>query len=113
MKVIRSNAENSLETRKTNYDCAKSHSIKSEFSINEKVYWKKTICKKGRCPKLSQIWQGPFEVKSKLADLKYVITDENGTKVIVHINNLKPCLNNAIEMRRIGMRGRPLSNRKS
>ncbi len=64
MKVIRSkirsNAEKSLETRKSNYNRAKTHSIKSEFSINEKVYWKKPICKKGRCPKLSQIWQGPF-----------------------------------------------------
>ncbi len=62
MKVIRSkirsNAEKSLETRKWNCDRAKSHSIKSEFSINEKVYWKKLICKKGCCPKLSQIWQG-------------------------------------------------------
>ncbi len=84
MKVIwskiRSNAEKSLETRKSNYDRAKSRSIKSEFSINEKVYWKKPICKKGRCPKLSQIWHGPFVVKSKLTDLNYVITDENRTK---------------------------------
>ncbi len=40
MKVIRSkirsNAKKSLETRKSNYDRAKSHSIKSEFSNNEK-----------------------------------------------------------------------------
>ncbi len=43
---IRSNAEKSLETRKSNYDHAKTRSIKSEFSINEKVQWKKPICKK-------------------------------------------------------------------
>ncbi len=61
----------------------------------KKVNWKKLICKKGHCPKLSQIWQGPFVVKSKLSDWNYVITDENGTKVTVHINNLKSCLNNA------------------
>ncbi len=112
MKVIRSNAEHSLETRKSNYDSAKSRSNKSEFSIDEKVYWKKPICKKGRCPKLSQIWQGPFVVKSKLSNLNYVITDENGTKVTVHINNLKSCLNNSIETKRIGTRGRPPNNRK-
>ncbi len=52
MSKIRSNGENSLETRKSNYDCAKSCSIKSEI------------------------------------------------------------LNNAIETRRIGIRGKPLSNRK-
>ncbi len=116
MKVIRSNirsnAEKSLENKKSNYNHAKSHSIKSEFSINEKVYWKKVICKKGRCPKLSQIWQGPFVVKSKLSDLNYVTTDENGTKVTVHINNLKSCLNNSIETKRIRTRGRPPINRK-
>ncbi len=70
MKVIRSkirsNAEKSLETRKSNYDRGKTRKIKSEFSINEKIYWKKPICKKGRCSKLSQIWQGPFVVKSKV-----------------------------------------------
>ncbi len=108
MKVIRSkirsNAEESLETRKSNYDHAKSHSFKSVF---QKVYWKKPICKKGRCPKLSKIWHGPFVIKSKLSDLNYVIMDENGTKVIVHINNLKSCLNNLMEMKRIGTRGRP------
>ncbi len=40
MKVIRSkirsNAEKSLETRKSNYDRTKTHSIKSEFSTNGK-----------------------------------------------------------------------------
>ncbi len=75
------------------------------------MYWKKPICKKGRCPKLSQIWHGPFVVKSKLSDLNYIITDENGTKVTFHINNVKPCLNNDIEAKKIGKRVRP-SNRK-
>ncbi len=66
MSKIRSNAEKSLETRKSNYDHAKTRSIKSEFSINDKVYWKKPICKKGRCPKLTQTWRCPFAVKSKV-----------------------------------------------
>ncbi len=116
MKVIRSkirsNAEKSLETRKSNYNCAKTHSIKSEFSINEKVYCKKPICKKGRCLKLSQIWQSTFVLKLKLSDLNYVIMDENGTKITVHIDNLKSCLNNSIETKQIGTRAWPPINCK-
>ncbi len=50
MKVVRSeirpNAEKSLETRKSNYDRAKSRSIKSEFSINEKYTVKKPYIRK-------------------------------------------------------------------
>ncbi len=115
MKVIRSkirsNAEKPLETRKSIYYRERTRSIKSEFSIIEKVYWKKPICKKGHCPKLTQIWRGPFVVKSKLSDLNYVITDENETKVTVHINNLKSCLNDLIETKLVGTRGRRPINR--
>ncbi len=59
----------------------------------------KPICKKDCSPKLSPIWQGQFVVKNKLSDLNYIITNNTGTTVTVHINYLKPCLDHVIKLK--------------
>ena len=87
---VRSNADKAVAKRQKDYDNAKNRKISASFKEGDLVYWKKPVNKKGKCPKLNQIWQGPFRVKSKLSELNYVITDENNTLVTIHINNLKP-----------------------
>ena len=113
-QVIRSkareNATKSLEKRKKNYDKSKARIVKEEYKANDKVYWKKPIAKKGISPKLSQIWQGPFIIKEKLSDTNYVICDEKGTNVTIHVNNLKKCNDKDVKAKNIRNRGRPRKN---
>ena len=111
MKVMRSEAreksEKSLSKRKKCYDNSKSRSIRMSFKPKDLVYWKKPVAKKGRSPKLSPIWQGPFLIESKLSDLDYVITDEKKNQVTVHVNNLKLCTDHNVKAKNISTRGRP------
>lgn len=111
MKVIRSNVrkehEKSLVKRQQCYDKAKNRDIREEYKIGDLVYWKKPVAKKGRSPKLSPIWQGPFTIKNKLSLYNYVLTDEDNSVVTVHINNLKLCKDSLAEPVKIGTRGRP------
>ena len=104
---VRENGAKATVSRKKTYDSSKKRDIKQSFEIGDKVYWKKPIVKRGRSPKLAQIWQGPFIIKSKLSDLNYVIHDENNTNVTVHVNNLKLCLDDDTPAKAIGKRGRP------
>ena len=81
--------------------------IRQSFEIGDLVYWKKPVNKKGLSPKLQQIWQGPHKINSKLSELNYVLTDDNGTKITVHVNNLKLCADRNLPTKRIPTRGRP------
>lgn len=104
---IRVNSEKALVKRQQNYDNNRTRLIKSPFNVNDHVYWKKPICKKGLSPKLMPIWQGPFIIRSKLSDLNYVIGDETNSSITVHVNNLKLCLDPNVKPINLKFRGRP------
>jgi hypothetical protein len=104
---IRDNAAQSLEKRKKDYNSAKVRKIRDDFKIGDHVYWRKPIVKKGKCPKLSPIWQGPFNVKNKQSDVNMIISDSDNTCITVHVNNLKLCHDVNVPTKRIGTRGRP------
>ncbi len=104
---IRVNCEKSLAKRQRDYDNAKTRSIKESYSEGDLVYWRKPIAKKGRSPKLSPIWQGPFTVKRKISDLNYVLCDSKNSNVTVHVNNLKLCRDENRSPVQIRTRGRP------
>jgi hypothetical protein len=105
--TIRDQSNKSLIKRKKDYDGAKTRKILEHYDPGQKVYWRKPIAKKGKCPKLSKIWQGPFIVKAKTSEVNYVITDSANTCITVHVNNLKLCNDLTLSPKRIGTRGRP------
>ena len=103
---VRTKAEKAAVNRKRHYDSTK-RVIRTDFKPGDLVYWKRPTVKKGLSPKLQQIWQGPFTVKSQLSDLNFVLTDETDKSITVHVNNLKECKDRNMAPRQIRTRGRP------
>lgn len=107
---IREQSVKSLAKRKKDYDSAKVRKVRETYKPGDRIYWRKPINKKGKCPKLSRIWQGPFLVKSKSSDVNIVITDSVDTCITVHVNDIKICHDNIVLPKCIGIRGRPKKN---
>ena len=110
MTIVRSQVREKLKKsesqRKMKYDNNKNVKV-VDFSIGQLVYWKKPFNKIGLSPKLGRKWTGPFRVTDKISDVNIRISGKNGNTTVVHVNYLKECRDNSLELVDILKRGRP------
>ena len=80
--------DKNLRRQKKNYD---RHTIHEKFSKGQFVWLRNDFRRKGVSPKLTNRWEGPFKVITRLSDVTYRIqlTPRSKPK-IVHFDRLKP-----------------------
>ena len=87
-EAARQHLKRSTERYKRNYDLNISKNI---YTVGQIVWYLNEQRKKGKCPKLQQVWQGPCVITQKFSDLVYQIQlNKTGKTKIVHHDKLKP-----------------------
>ncbi len=64
-----------------------------EFSVGDRVWLYTPAVKKGKTPKLSRFWKGPFRIVEMASPNARIVPTDAPRKppVTVHVNRLKPC----------------------
>jgi hypothetical protein len=93
--------ENLKSKLRTAYKLARDHSRKShaankryydrgskerEFAVGDFVYLYNAAVKVGVSAKFRRPWVGPWRITEKRSRLNYVITDQRGKQMVVHVN---------------------------
>ena len=96
--------ENLISKLRTAYKLARDHGRKShaankryydrsakerEFAVGDMVYLYNPAIKVGVSSKFRRLWIGPWRITKKKSRLNYVITDQRGKQLVVHVNRLK------------------------
>ncbi|CAM1312561.1 Uncharacterised protein r2_g2301 [Pycnogonum litorale] len=105
-KRMRNNLMKAAENRKNLYD-EKNRVVEPSFKVDDKVYYKRKLMKRGFAPKLMRNWCGPFRIVNQESDTNFKIAGKDGNSVVVHSNLLKRCQDSAQELEIVRGRGRP------
>ncbi|RNA14670.1 krab-a domain-containing, partial [Brachionus plicatilis] len=92
---LRKHSGMKIDRMKINYD----RNVKlMNYNIGDKVLLLNSEKKKGKNPKLSKSWKGPYEVLTKITELTYL-----KKKLIVNINRIKKCFMLAVQQEEISL----------
>ncbi|KPM06602.1 hypothetical protein QR98_0050790 [Sarcoptes scabiei] len=82
-----------------------------KFKVGEKVLLKHPTLAKGKSPKLTPSFKGPFKIKEILANNKILIQDKNGQTLDTHRDLVKHDKSNQ-RLKGLRKRGRPRMTKK-
>jgi hypothetical protein len=85
-KLAQDHSRKSHTANKRYYDRG---SKKREFAVGDFVYLYNPAIKVGVSAKFRSPWVGPWRITEKRSRLNYVITDQCGKQMVVHVNRLK------------------------
>ena len=85
-KLARHHGRKSHATNKQYYD---RNAKDREFAVGDSVYLYNPARKAGVSAKFRRLWVGPWQVIERRSRLNYVIVDQRGKQLVVHINRLK------------------------
>ena len=86
-EAARQHLKQSIERYKRNHDLNIS---KNTYTVGQIAWYLNEQRRKGKCPKLQQVWQGPCIITQNLSDLVYQIQlNKTGKIKIVHHDKLK------------------------
>jgi hypothetical protein len=85
-KLARDHGRKSDATNKRYYDRS---AKEREFAVGDFVYLYNPVTKVGVSAKFRRPWVGPWQITEKRSRLNYVITDQRGKQVVVHVKRLK------------------------
>ena len=90
-QLIRDSSVSAHEKSKILHD---SRLVESVFEVDDRVWLRKQVFKRGETPKLSWRWEGPYRVLEKRRGWTYRIGKEgtSGVSKVVHHNRLKLCV---------------------
>ena len=87
-RITREHLKQAFQRQKDNYDVKL---LVNKYKLGDAVWFLDESRKLHRCPKLQNIWQGPYLVIKKKSDLNYEIQINcKGKRKVVHHNKLKP-----------------------
>jgi hypothetical protein len=85
-KLARDHSRKSHTANKRYYDRS---SKEREFAFGDFVYLFNPAIKEGMSAKFRTPWVRPWRITEKRSRLTYVITDQRGKQMVVHVNRLK------------------------
>ena len=85
-KLARDHGRKSHAANKRYYD---RNAREREFAVGDMVYLYNPAIKVGVSSKFRRPWIGPWRITEKKSRLNYVITDQRGKQLVVHVNRLK------------------------
>ena len=103
-QLIRDASVSAHEKSKVLHD---SRLVESVFEVDDRVWLRKQVFKRGETPKLSWRWEGPYRVLEKRRGWTYRIGKEGagGVSKVVHHNRLKLCVSTPTVPQRHSARG--------